>query len=1085
MKPLTLELQSFGSYADQASIDFTKPQQNLFLITGNTGSGKSTIFDAMVFALYGEASANRDKKEGVVLQSQFASAGQEPKVTFTFQDKGEEYTVIRIPKHYRKAKRRSKNGNDLVLEPGSVELILPDGNVYAERDVQSRIEAVVGLTKSQFMQVAMIAQGEFMDLLRADTKSKLEIFRKLFHTEVYRDITEELKRRKDAKASEMAKLRTQCLAQLEHVQLFVESLGAKPDGIDQMEEDVKNQLLSAESEQEAMVQYAQTYQQYNEQLQTSLAVLPDFITFLEEMCEFQRQSYDTTRAQWEQVNSRYEEQMKMLSSAQYISRAYEEQEQAKHLLRELKGQEEIQSEKQRQVMLGQKTYALLSFYQDKMDSQNRLTAYQEELEQETKEWNQCQQNREVVQKQKAELEPEWKKQSECYIAVMEQVNRALANFQNGKKKQQEYILQKRELDRLIAEQAALESQVAALEKQCQKEQEELQQLAEAKVAVEKWQRQYEKASSLTQKYQQYHSMEQQLKEQKLKCSQEEKEYEEAKRSYQETQKKYEHLQQSFLDNQAGILARQLEEGKPCPVCGSLSHPDIFEADETFIPTEQEVNCAKQAREEAAKKQMDKAAKVSGTRSAYEQMLEQITAFSKKEFEMDYEDSEEYSANIQKLTYEQAKAEQQYKKEWEQSGEQVKHLQQLAKAYAKREEQLKTEQEKKEAFALKVQEKHTELAQQKAALEELKKQIPYESEAQAQQKADFAKHDYEQIKAQYDAIEKEAESVNAKWEALTARMKKVSELIETEKQALVKKTELYESERAKCNLSEEDFTNTKNRYSREDISRLEQEVAAYKQAYEEAQKTIMRTTEAINGQPKPELARLQEQLAVSEQLRVQFEERKTKKYHCVQNNEQVLQSLVEKMQNRQETHTELARIERLYQVASGQVKGQNKMDIETFVQRYYLKRALTAANQRFVKMSAGQFELTMKQVEDSGNARNEGLDLMVHSLVTDTYRDIKTLSGGESFMAALSLALGMADMIQNASSAIRLDMMFIDEGFGSLDEESRNQAVRILKELAGGQRLIGIISHVSELKQQIEDKLVVTKDNQGSKVKWES
>ena len=206
---------------------------------------------------------------------------------------------------------------------------------------------------------------------------------------------------------------------------------------------------------------------------------------------------------------------------------------------------------------------------------------------------------------------------------------------------------------------------------------------------------------------------------------------------------------------------------------------------------------------------------------------------------------------------------------------------------------------------------------------------------------------------------------------------------------------------------------------------------------------------------------------------------------VQNNEKIVKRLNAQMEERVAVQKQYALLERLYQVASGQVKGQNKMDLETYVQRYYLQQVLYRANVRFVKMSAGQYELCLKKIEESGNARNEGLDFMVHSFVTDSYREVKTLSGGESFMAALSLALGMADQIQSSSSAIHLDMMFIDEGFGSLDETSRNQAIRILQELAGKERLIGIISHVTELKTFIDDRLIVQKNRSGSSAHWEN
>ena len=160
-----------------------------------------------------------------------------------------------------------------------------------------------------------------------------------------------------------------------------------------------------------------------------------------------------------------------------------------------------------------------------------------------------------------------------------------------------------------------------------------------------------------------------------------------------------------------------------------------------------------------------------------------------------------------------------------------------------------------------------------------------------------------------------------------------------------------------------------------------------------------------------------------------------------------------------------------------------MDIETYVQRYHLRRVLLAANARFREMSAGQFELRMVSDERAGVGGNHGLDLMVYSAVTGKEREIRTLSGGESFMAALSLALGMADRIHESAASIHLDIMFIDEGFGSLDDHARGQAIRVLKRMAGGSRLIGIISHVTELKQEIDDQLIVTKDEGGSHVRW--
>ena len=203
----------------------------------------------------------------------------------------------------------------------------------------------------------------------------------------------------------------------------------------------------------------------------------------------------------------------------------------------------------------------------------------------------------------------------------------------------------------------------------------------------------------------------------------------------------------------------------------------------------------------------------------------------------------------------------------------------------------------------------------------------------------------------------------------------------------------------------------------------------------------------------------------------------------QENQAVYDTLAPILADRKRLVEEHAKLDNLYRLVSGNVSG-SRMDLETYVQRYYLEKILDAANRRFQDMSAGQFELRMYDLEKAGEGKNRGLDLMVYSTVTGKEREIRTLSGGESFMAALSLALGMADEIQESSAAISLDIMFIDEGFGSLDEHSRNQAVKVLLEMAEGSKLIGIISHVTELKQEIEDQLIVTKDEAGSHVRWQ-
>ncbi|MBQ2777902.1 MAG: DNA repair protein, partial [Peptococcaceae bacterium] len=273
------------------------------------------------------------------------------------------------------------------------------------------------------------------------------------------------------------------------------------------------------------------------------------------------------------------------------------------------------------------------------------------------------------------------------------------------------------------------------------------------------------------------------------------------------------------------------------------------------------------------------------------------------------------------------------------------------------------------------------------------------------------------------------------------------------------------------------------YTKGHCADLQDTLKLFEQKKMQAEAVKVSVENTVSGQTRPDLAVLENNKNASEEkyklARDAFDI--VKDAHRI--NHAVYDALAPKMEERKELVDQHARIDRLYRLLSGNVSG-SRMDIETYAQRYYMEKILYAANKRFQEMSAGQFELRMYDLEKAGEGKNRGLDLIVYSNVTGKEREVRTLSGGESFMAALSLALGMADQIQEKSSAINLDMMFIDEGFGSLDDYSREQAVKVLREMANGSKLIGIISHVTELKQQIDNQLIVKKDEQGSHVRWQ-
>lgn len=295
-------------------------------------------------------------------------------------------------------------------------------------------------------------------------------------------------------------------------------------------------------------------------------------------------------------------------------------------------------------------------------------------------------------------------------------------------------------------------------------------------------------------------------------------------------------------------------------------------------------------------------------------------------------------------------------------------------------------------------------------------------------------------------------------------------------------EAYQKILTEKELSETEWNAITEQHEKSEVSVLQKTIMAHVTKKSTAEGAFAAAKTAIGDASKPVLEELEtERKAAEEALesaRTSLEQLK-ESYRV---NHSAYLALAPQMEERGRITQEYTRIDSLYNRLAGKVTGA-RMDLETFVQRYHLQRILYAANERFRDMSAGQYELRMIGDDQAGEGKNRGLDLLVYSTVTGKEREVRTLSGGESFMAALSLALGMADQIQVSSASINLDMMFIDEGFGALDDHSRDQAVRVLQRMADGSKLIGIISHVSELKQKIEDQLIVSKDEDGSHTKW--
>ena len=546
------------------------------------------------------------------------------------------------------------------------------------------------------------------------------------------------------------------------------------------------------------------------------------------------------------------------------------------------------------------------------------------------------------------------------------------------------------------------------------------------------------------------------------------------------------MRQRFLNAQAGFLAEELEPGKPCPVCGSTEHPNPHKRAVEYVDISEEKLQNMQINVDKLRKKQEKSAgDVAAARAEYETRKTTYIGSVRKL-------QERLGKSISSITEQSSVTEMDHVLEnWKQQlEEELNKLKKDAKLLAKLREALQNIEEQRR----KLRETYTQcmteekeaaekLAGSEATLKNLKDSAEFQTEEAAKAALHQAVSSKQRAEETYQKVSAEAkEAVNSQKQAETL-IGRYQQEIPTQKQCVEERKTSYIEIMSTKQMTEKEWKELAEAYSREAAEEFQKTVNTYyeKKAAQQARKDSAKNAVGKVGRPVLEEIQKERDLAETEYLEAE------KIYNQLRmdskDDGEILAALSSRLEERKAVVEEHARIDALYRMTSGNVSGA-RMDLETYVQRYYLERILYAANRRFQEMSAGQFEFRMYDLEKAGEGKNRGLDLMVYSTVTGKEREVRTLSGGESFMAALSLALGMADQIQESSAAVNLDMMFIDEGFGSLDEHSRNQAVKVLQEMAEGSRLIGIISHVTELKQEIEDQLIVNKDENGSRVRWQ-
>ncbi len=914
MRPVKLVMSAFGPYAEKTELNFDQlGTSGLYLITGDTGAGKTIIFDAITFALYGEASG--DNRRASMLRSKYAQPSTPTEVELTFDCRGKRYMVRRNPEYERPKNR----GEGMTTKKADAELKYPDNRILTkQREVDRAIRDILGVDRDQFAQIAMIAQGDFLKLLLASTEDRMKIFQKLFHTQRYEKLQDRLK-------NETSQLTRAC---------------------EDMRASVKQYIAGIVCSREDML-YADVEKAREGELPT------------EEVLRL----LDTLVQQDEELSARYKAEEECL------------------------GKETAELQKKiAQAQAYQRTETILKTAQNELpEALEAMSRAEKTLAEETAR----QPERDSVDKKIALLEAELPNYDELSRKRDQQIHLVEAM----KKQTEEQEIRKTRLERL-------ENVLTSL-------QTEQESLSDA----------FERKTDLKERYE----GEKQSKKALDGLYRDQSEYEKAKKDFYSAteeyrqkanladQKESDHtrLNRAYLEAQAGILASELKDNSPCPVCGAVDHPNPAIRPES-APTKEELDHAKDLAEQAKQAAAETLQIAGKKRGALD---EKIRAMEKTAAEL-FPDT---------ALDELPKA-----LEDEKNRVETKLLQ--LNQQLKEEEKRANRREKLEGLI------HTHQAETKSLLSEIAKEEKNIGAKEAELEA--LKENIRELsgKLQFSGGEE------AKKELLKLQSRK-KELAELLNQARLVRTQSGER------------------------------VAALQAKIEDAQKNLQ------DYQPV-DMAAEQGKLDKLEREKNRLSERSTEVVIRWTNNQTALNNISEKSAELGNMERRLSWMKALSDTANGTLSGKQKIKLETYIQMSYFDRILQRANERFRIMSGGHYELERSRNMDNNLRSQSGLDLDVIDHYNGTKRSVKTLSGGESFEASLSLALGLSDEIQAETGGIRLDSMFVDEGFGSLDEDALQQAVQALAEISQGERIVGIISHVADLKNRIDKQIVVTKSASG-------
>ena len=1049
MRPIYIKMSAFGSYASEEIIDFTDINSGIFLITGDTGAGKTTIYDAITYALYDETSGG--KRNGEMMRSQYADEDTSTYVEFKFSYNNQIYIITRSPKQSRRSKRRNKEGEyTLTIEQASVTLIMPDGQPYKGklRETNQKIVEIIGLDINQFTQIAMIAQGDFLKLLHASSKERKEIFAKIFDTRIYWQIEEELKKRANTIYGELEDNRKSIVRELEDVKHIDGSEFA-------LEWEEMSEFMESETDK---------------QLELISRIIEEAKTKEEGIIK----SLSKNSEELDGINTK-------IQQAEDINKLFTFLELALNKREELNNRKEEMDLVKEQIDSGKKAQKVEPKETAYFNKNQELAECKKRIDEVTAWLGENQSKLEENKKEKELKEDEYRKESPKLNTKISNINELMPKYElldnkNANKEQLEESEKKAREEYMVVSDNI--NEVKNKKAMILEEQEELKVIADKYLDLKnKIQRLTERQGDLEGLYKSMGL----IKTLKSNYHNEIKSYKEAEVNYDLKRKEYDKIYHSFIEGQAGILATTLEEGSPCPVCGSTTHPHKA-TNRDLVTDESKLKAAKADMDLALNLKLSKYDTMQKAKQEYEKERELATREGGRIIDSTFSPDSVTDMDIMALIDEG-------KKRLKEETNNRDGAKKASDKYAANEGLLKSIDEtlsdyekSKEEIDKALQEVAISLAEANTKIKSLKEALVYESKTHAYKELNEAK---KQLKSLEDSKLKitntyhELADLVARWQGnLKSEEGNLSRLAKETQDA---KDAFYNEIKIQGFPDIESYK--KALLNSHKIDELDALYQSYREDIIKNETNIKNYTEQTKGRSKIETTELKERKADLLRIKDELGEESKNIYGIRTRNEGVFEKLTKLVAVREKTKLLHGTLRRLSDTANGKLS-QRHLNFQTYIQRRFFNMILHEANKRLYTMSNNQFILKCRDMEDLSGQGEVGLDLDVYSMVNDQVRDVKTLSGGESFMAALSMALGMSDIIQSRAGKIHIDTMFIDEGFGSLSDDTRAQAIKILNDLSEGKRLVGIISHVTELKAQIGTKLVVAKGEKGSRARWE-